>query len=197
MNTFYIIRHGKYLTPKGIIPYRLPGFHLAPEGIEKVQQLSEQLKDVPFVAIYTSPMERTQETASILARPHGLIPVIDERLLEVRSPAQGLTVPEIEAITPFDWNIYDTEWRKAGNGESIEDVFSRTDAIIQEKMREHQGKVFALVTHGDQTMLMAAHYMGIPRETKSLLKLPYVPMAGGFKIEIDGINATVTPLHTL
>lgn len=197
MTTLYIIRHGKYLTPTGVIPYRLPGFHLAPEGIAKVSELAYSLRDVPFAAIYTSPMERTQETAIILAKPHGLVPIVDERLLEVRSPAQGLTVPEIEAITPFDWNIYDTKWRKDGNGESVDDVFERTQAIVNEKLDQHKDKTFALVTHGDQTMLMAAHYMGIPRTTEALLKLPYVPMAGGFKIELEGDQATVSPIHKL
>ncbi len=197
MTTLYIIRHGKYLTPNGVIPYRLPGFHLAPEGIVMVEKLSRQLAHVPFVAIYTSPMERTQETAEIIAKPHGLVPVVDSRLLEVRSPAQGLTVPEIEAITPFDWNIYDTDFRKAANGESIEDVFTRTQDIVNEKLEQHKNNAFALVTHGDQTMLMAAYYMGIPRTTEALLKLPYVPMAGGYKIEFEVGKTTVTPLHKI
>lgn len=197
MTTLYIIRHGKYLTPYGVIPYRLPGFHLAPEGIVMVGELSRKLGNVPLVAIYTSPMERTQETAEILAAPHGLVPVVDERLLEVRSPAQGLTVPEIEAITPFDWNIYDSDFRKAGNGETIEEVFLRTLDIVNEKLEQHKDKAFALVTHGDQTMLMAAYYMGIPRTTEALLKLPYVPMAGGYRIELEADRATVTPLHKI
>lgn len=197
MTTLYIIRHGKYLTPKGVIPYRLPGFHLAPEGIVMVEKLADQLREVPFTAIYTSPMERTQETAAILAKPHGLVPLVDVRLLEVRSPAQGLTVPEIEAITPFDWNIYDTDFRKAGNGETIDEVFIRTLDIVNEKLNQHKNKTFALITHGDQTMLMAAHYMGIPLSIEALLKLPYVPMAGGYKIELENDKATVTPLHTI
>lgn len=195
MTSLYIIRHGKYLTPDGVIPYRLPGFHLAPEGVAMVEKLAGQLLEVPFVAIYTSPMERTQETAAIIAKSHGITPQIDERLLEVRSPAQGLTVPEIEAITPFDWRMYDTQWRKAGNGESIEDVFARTAEIINEKLIAHKDAAFALVTHGDQTMLMAAHYMGIPRTTEALLKLDYVPMGGGFKIEIEGDKISITALH--
>jgi len=197
MTTLYIIRHGKYLTPKGVIPYRLPGFHLAPEGIVMVEKLADQLREVPFTAIYTSPMERTQETATILAKPHGLVPLVDVRLLEVRSPAQGLTVPEIEAITPFDWNIYDTDFRKAGNGETIDEVLIRTLDIVNEKLNQHKNKTFALITHGDQTMLMAAHYMGIPLTIEALLKLPYVPMAGGYKIELENDKATVTPLHTI
>ncbi len=197
MTTLYIIRHGKYLTPKGIIPYRLAGFNLAPEGVAMVEKLSDQLRDVPFVAIYTSPMERTVETAQIIAKSHSLNPVIDERLLEVRSPAQGLTVAEIEAISPFDWSIYDTDFRKAGNGESTEEVFVRTADIVNEKLTQHKNQTFALVTHGDQTMLMAAHYMGIPRTTEALLKLPYVPMAGGYKIELEGEKVLVTPLHKI
>jgi broad specificity phosphatase PhoE len=117
MTTLYIVRHGQYATPKGIIPYRLPGFHLAPEGVAQAQALAKRLSSEPIVAIYTSPLERTQETAQILGVPHHLIPVVDDRLIETRSPAQGMTPAEIAKHGADDWSGFDSAWYKENNAE--------------------------------------------------------------------------------
>ena len=95
MTTIYLLRHGEYSSSQGIIPYRLSGFHLSEIGIAQVKSRSDSLANEPIVAIFTSPMERTLETAQILALPHGLTPIVDERLNEVRSPLQGKTKAEI------------------------------------------------------------------------------------------------------
>lgn len=182
MTTLYIVRHGQYSTPTGIIPYRLPGFHLAPEGIIQAQKVAEQLKTEPIVAIYTSPMERTQETAQILAIPHNLTPVVDQRLLETRSPAQGLTEAAIKAIHPYDWSVYDSDWYKENNAETLPEISTRLMSIIEEKKKTHDGQSFVFVTHGDLIMLAGAYYTYGNFEIKTVLSMPYVRMAGGFKI---------------
>ena len=184
MTTVYILRHGQYSSPTPVIPYRMPGFHLSPEGVKQAEAVSARLASEPVRGVYASPMERTAETAAIIARPHGLTPVIDERLWEVRSPAQGKEKGFITAMG--GWHMYDTPWYREHHGETLDEIYSRTQAVVDEKRREHEGGAVVLVTHGDPVMLVAAFYLHVPRTPSAMETLPYVPMAGGYTIVFDG-----------
>ncbi|OGY23379.1 MAG: hypothetical protein A2172_04080 [Candidatus Woykebacteria bacterium RBG_13_40_15] len=68
MNTvIHFIRHAANPNPDGIIPGRMAGFHLDETGKKQAKKAGEFLKDRPIKAIYTSPLERTFETANIIS----------------------------------------------------------------------------------------------------------------------------------
>jgi len=195
MTTIYLVRHGQYSSPTPVIPFRLPGFHLSEEGKVQAQNLANSLKNAEITALFTSHMERTQETAAILGATIGLEPYIDERLLEVRSPLEGMTKAEIEVIHVWDWSIYDSAWYQERHGETLGEICVRTKAICEEKRREYDGTSILMVTHGDVVMIGAALYMGLPITSDGLKTLPYVGMAGGYRIEFGELNeANVYPL---
>lgn len=197
MTTIFLVRHGQYSSPAPVIPFRLPGFHLSDEGKNQAQNLANFLKEKAITAIITSPMERTKETAAILGATMGLEPHLDERLLEVRSPLQGMTKAEIEAIYVWDWSIYDSAWYQDRQGESLAEIGHRIEAVCEEKRHEYEGQSIVIVTHGDVVMLGVAHYMGLPITAKRLNALPYVSMAGGYKIEFNERGeAKVNPIAT-
>lgn len=186
MTTIYLIRHGEYANPTRVAPYRLPGFHLTQKGITDVTRLSQSLATASVAAIFTSPMERTRETADILGKPHGLVPVEDVRLLEVRSPLQGKSIAEIESLGGWNWHVYDAPWYTSGGGETLDQIFTRIHEIVEEKRRRYAGKSVILVSHGDPVMLMAAQYLHIPRNTHDLSSMqPYVQMGGGFRLDFS------------
>jgi len=56
---------------------------LSEEGRRQVQHLAERLADDKIVAVYCSPMIRTVQTATILAQPHGLTPILSNGLREI------------------------------------------------------------------------------------------------------------------
>ncbi len=197
MTTIFLVRHGQYSSPTPVIPFRMPGFHLSDEGKKQAQNLANSLKNKAITALFTSPMERTQETAAILGATIGLEPHVDDRLLEVRSPLQGMTKVAIEAIHVWDWSIYDSAWYQEHQGESLAEISHRIEAVCEEKRHEYEGQSIVIVTHGDVVMLGVAHYMGLPITAKRLNTLPYVSMAGGYRIEFDGKNeARINPIVT-
>ncbi len=183
MTTIYLLRHGQYEPHDGILPYRLSDFHLSQKGKEDVHELATKLSSKPIVAVYTSPLERTFETAIILAKSFGLTPIIDERLLEVRSPAQG----EKEGFVKSKggWGIYETEWYKEHDGESMVEIVARMKSAFEEFVFKHEGKEIIVVSHGDPIMLTAAYYQGIALESSALGSIPYVPMVGGFRLAFE------------
>ena len=186
MTTIYLLRHGHYASPTPVAPYRLPGFHLSPEGVSQVEALSRVLAEEKVTAIFTSPMERTSETADILARAHHIVPVVDERLNEVRSPLQGKTPEEIHVFGGWNWQIYDSPWYQEQGGETIEEIHARVVAVVEEKRLERPNQAICLVSHGDPIMLAAAHYGGRTIDVAHLMAMqPYVPMAGGFRVVFE------------
>lgn len=79
----YLIRHGAtQLTAED----RFAGssdVELSEEGRRQIASLAERLKNEDIEAIYASPLTRTQETARILASPHGLEPILESSLREI------------------------------------------------------------------------------------------------------------------
>ncbi len=76
------VRHAHVENPGNIVYARLPGYHLSTAGRLAAEALGEDLASREVVAVYASPLERAQETATALAEPHGLPVVTDERLIE-------------------------------------------------------------------------------------------------------------------
>ena len=61
-----------------------PEVHLNQEGRAQAASLARRLVDVPLAAIYSSPLERTLETAQPLAEAHGLTVQVCEGVGETR-----------------------------------------------------------------------------------------------------------------
>ena len=49
-----------------------PGVHLNEEGVAQARALADRLAERRIDHVYASPLERAQETAAIVAEPHGL-----------------------------------------------------------------------------------------------------------------------------
>ncbi len=82
----FLVRHGDAI-PEGdeIIPSGIyDDLPLSRIGREQVQALTERLKDLPFDAIYSSPLKRCQQTIGPLAAHFGLTPTIVEGIKEIR-----------------------------------------------------------------------------------------------------------------
>ena len=92
----YLIRHGAtQLTAED----RFSGaanVYLSEEGQSQAAHLANRLVDDDISAIYASPLDRTMETATILAKPHGLSVSSYDGLREIsHGHWEGLTRTEV------------------------------------------------------------------------------------------------------
>lgn len=143
--TLHLIRHGEVHNPEHIFYGRLAGYYLSEAGRKQAEAAGLKLATEPLSALYSSPMERAQETAGIIAsrQAQPLKPVIDESLNEVYSPYDGRPHAELE---PTLFDIY------TGTGpeyEKPEDVRARLLRFIQAARQRHAGQTIAAVAHGD------------------------------------------------
>ncbi|GAB3653948.1 histidine phosphatase family protein [Actinocorallia lasiicapitis] len=82
----HLLRHGEVHNPDGILYGRLPDFHLSEDGVLMAKAAADWFAGRDVVALYSSPLERAQETAEPTAETFGLAPVLDERLIEAANP---------------------------------------------------------------------------------------------------------------
>ncbi len=91
-----LIRHGSNDWVHGRLAGWTPGVHLNDEGRRQAAALSARLAFLPIDAIYTSPLDRTVETAQAIAGPRGMPLRLVEGLGEVRyGEWQGAELKEL------------------------------------------------------------------------------------------------------
>lgn len=88
----HMMRHGEVHNPDGILYGRLPGFRLADNGRAQAQTVASALADHDIAAVFASPLQRAQETATPIAGSHGLEIITNDDLIEADNQFEGLKV---------------------------------------------------------------------------------------------------------
>ena len=140
-----------------------PGVHLDAAGIAQAEAAARRLAGVPLVAVYSSPLERTRETAAIVARTHGLrvrteraIGEVDfgdwtdRPLSELRRLALWRTVQQAPSRVTFP------------GGESLRGAQARAVEATERIAATHPGAAVLLVSPADDIKTIFAHHLGMP-----------------------------------
>ncbi|MEY3073228.1 MAG: hypothetical protein RLZZ353_1424, partial [Actinomycetota bacterium] len=81
--TLVLLRHATTAATGTRLGGWKPGVHLDAGGRAQAEAAARRLARLPVTAVYSSPLERTRETAAVVARTHGLRVRIDRDLGEV------------------------------------------------------------------------------------------------------------------
>jgi probable phosphoglycerate mutase len=139
-----------------------PGVHLNNQGRAQVAALVERLAGAPLAAVYSSPLERTMETAQPLAQAHDLVVQRRENLGEARFgewTGRALNELKDEELWPIV-QVYPSGARFPG-GESLREVQARLVAELDTIRDSHTGQTVAVVSHSDPIKMAVAHYLGL------------------------------------
>lgn len=144
MTTIHLTRHGDVHNPEKVYYGRIPGYRLSDIGREQALSAGKFLSKKPITAIFASPQQRTQETASIIAEQlNGLSIITDDRLNEVHSPFDGITTAELEAR---NFDLY------TGNQPPHEhplDIQNRVMDFMRFVRKQYPKQEVVAVSHGD------------------------------------------------
>ena len=88
----HMMRHGEVHNPDQILYGRLPGFRLGDNGRAQAQVVADALADHDIAAVFASPLQRAQETATPIAAAHGLDIITNDDLIEADNQFEGLRV---------------------------------------------------------------------------------------------------------
>ena len=159
----YLVRHGATpLTAED----RFSGaanIHLSDEGRGQVEHLAARLADDKISAIYSSPLDRTLETAAIIAKAHGLAPTSQDGLREIsHGHWEGLTRKEVEERFTEEYTAWESDpftFAPQG-GESGISVLARALPVIREVVVNHEDKNVLVVSHKATLRLIISSLLG-------------------------------------
>jgi probable phosphoglycerate mutase len=176
MARLLLIRHAPTAETGKSLSGRLPGFSLTEAGREMADDLGRRLTTVALAALYSSPLERTWETAQAIAR--------HQRRGTARTVVQQTGLIEVDYGT-WSGRPFRTLYKLAGwqtvrtapsrirfpGGESLLEAQARAVSTCEELARAHRGKVIGLVTHADVIKAAIAHFLGQPLDLFNRLEV--------------------------
>jgi probable phosphoglycerate mutase len=169
----FLIRHGATnLTAED----RFAGatnVQLSDLGRAQISRLAHRLSTVSIAAVYASPLDRTMETARILAQPHHLHVKPCDGLREIsHGHWEEMTRYEVEQKFPTEA----AEWEKdpytfaPTGGESGLAVTARALPALIEIIRAHSGQKVLVVSHKATIRLLLSSLLGFdPRRYRDNL----------------------------
>lgn len=140
MTTFYLLRHGDKETVQGDPP-------LSAFGFRQAEATAQFLKKFSIVTIFSSPLQRTRETAQICAKTLGLEIIPDDRLQERMNWGDKPGETFEEFLAEWDKTSIDRHYKPASGNSSFE-TGEKLQSFLLEIGRKYPDKAVLVVTHG-------------------------------------------------
>jgi broad specificity phosphatase PhoE len=144
--TVHLLRHGEVHNPTGVLYGRSSGYHLSDRGRQMAQRVADVIGDRDVTQLWSSPLERAQETAQPLAGARGLDVVTDERLIESWNVFEGQKFKVGELRKPSSWRHLWNPWRPSW-GEPYKQMVARMVSGINDARRAAEGHEAVVVSH--------------------------------------------------
>lgn len=142
MTELYLVRHGETDWNAARRIQGRTDIPLNETGRQQARRAGELLTRRRWDAVYSSPLDRAHETATIIAERLGIDAVTDVDALMERDygEAEGMAFDEIEALYP--------EGVRAPGQETREEVAARVVPALLELAARHPGARLVVVSHG-------------------------------------------------
>ena len=155
----WLVRHGE-------TEWSLSGQHtstseipLTEHGRQRAVEIGEFLKGTKFAAVFVSPRQRAQETATLAG--FGDVAQVENGLVEWNyGEAEGKTTPQMREIYGPDWSVWSSPLK---GGETVDQVGDRCDAVIARAVAAagDGGKVL-LFAHAHVLRILGSRWVGLP-----------------------------------
>lgn len=153
-----LVRHAETAETGRKLSGRLPGIPLNAAGRSAAWELAANLASLDLDAIYTSPIQRCRETASILAGPHGFTPRTRQGIIEVEyGDWSGRGLKSLYRNKAWRELMANPVQFRFPNGETLDEVRKRSLRSIRLLATRHQDKTVMAVSHGDVIRSIVAH----------------------------------------
>ncbi len=139
---------------------------LSETGIRQAEATAEALRSMHFDRVVCSDTGRAEQTARIIAAPHGLEPEPAEGLREkYYGKWEGLTAAEIDARHPGTRFKADRDTRathRPPDGETMVEVRERVKRFLLDLVARSRGKSLLVVTHSGVVRAVDSLCSGMP-----------------------------------
>ena len=147
-STIHFLRHGEVFNPEKILYGRQPGWYLSERGQEMANTVAEWSKQFDVGAVLASPLQRAQETATPLAKAHGLTIVTNDNLIEATNIFEGQKFEMGSGVLrhPKSWRYLTRPWIPSW-GEPYDQQVTRMLAALFAARDAAAGKDAFTVSH--------------------------------------------------
>jgi broad specificity phosphatase PhoE len=188
-----LMRHADVENPKKVLYGYLPGFPLSALGRAQAIAVGQSLRDRGIRRILHSPLERAQETATLvnqqLRAPVPLIPELALIEAAIGRYLQGVPYWQIPMRRP-KWIVHKMRRGMLEGDESIEQLGDRIRRVIFRLATDFPGEVSMCVSHADPIQAAWVLLEHRPQTERELYRKS-VQRAGLLDIELrdDGVES--------
>ena len=150
-NRLYLVRHCEVFNPEGILYGHLPGFRLSERGLRQAHAIGRHLRGRPIRQIYTSPLQRAQETAAVIASYlDGVEVTTTAELIEAEFShyLEGVKPRDVPWRRPL-WLVHMVRPGLLRGDEPVPALAARVRAPLDRLLRDHPDAEGLCVSHGD------------------------------------------------
>ena len=168
----HLVRHGECDGTGAVLHGRAAGVALNRAGRRQAVRTARRLADEPLAAIYTSPVERAQETAGIIAALHDLTPITHDGFIEIDyGDWTGRDLRELDGDE--HWRAYNVSRSTTAppRGEHPLAVQSRAVEALEVLRRMHADERIVVVSHADVIRAVVASVLGFSLENSLRLEI--------------------------
>jgi broad specificity phosphatase PhoE len=157
----HLVRHGEVDNPDGVVYAGLPGFPLTRTGRRQAAEAGAYLASRAVVGVWSSPLDRTMETAEEIARSHDL-PVVPDGAFAEWGLSDRWAGTRWEQIPPGERAGYrTTPWDLPFSPESLDTMAYRMRSGIERVQTGLDGEV-VIVSHLDPIQAARVALLSLP-----------------------------------
>ncbi len=160
----FLVRHGETDWNATEIFRGRFDIELNQRGIEQALLTSKAFDNVPLDVVYSSPLSRAYDTASQIARQHGLQVAIEASLTDIDYGAwQGVSHEQVKNECPGLYQLWNTAPQKVRfeGGESLDDVRKRAADFLGKLAGRHPGQNVVAVSHRVFNKVVLCYILGL------------------------------------
>jgi probable phosphoglycerate mutase len=159
----YLVRHGATAASSEDRFSGAADVDLSEQGRAQVLRLAMRLARHRLHAVYTSPIGRSVDTASLLAEPHQLRLLTRDGLAEINHGHwEGLARRDVERRYPDEYAAWEADpfTFAPSRGETGLAVLARALPVIREIVSAHAGQTVLVVSHKATLRLILSSLLG-------------------------------------
>ena len=166
----------------------MPGVGLTEHGRDEIAAVAERLAGEGIAALYSSPLDRTRESAEIIAARLGLPIAFRDDLIELDfGEWTGATFEAIRADPRWEMWRAQRSLASIPGGESMRQVQRRAVEAVLEITREHRDDTIVAVSHGDVIRSVLLFALGMPLDHYNRIEVGQASL-NTLRFDKDGIR---------
>jgi len=190
VTVLHLVRHGHVDNPQRIVYGRQRGWRLSERGRAEAEAVARHLGGRPIARVYTSPLERAVQTATVIADACGAEVAPREDLTEAMlcAPWEGMLWRDVREGRAREWARYLFRPMEVCDvPEDLPALAQRMSSALRAIAASHPGEQVVVVSHGDPLKAGVLFLTGC--ELRELHRNP-IPTGGLVSLESEGEGRT-------